>query len=106
MPLMKLKSKFANNGTMSESAKLRQKKYDLKKFYGLSIAEADYLRSTYNCEICGDKAKKMVIDHEIPGTYRGVLCQQCNTRLGWVEKYKEVIEEYLERGPQNAIDQE
>ena len=48
----------------------------------------------------------MVIDHEIPGTYRGVLCQQCNTRLGWVEKYKEVIEEYLERGPQNAIDQE
>ena len=100
------KSKFANNGTLSPQRRLNQKKSDLKRFYGLSVAEADYLRSTYSCEICRTKAKKMVIDHKIPGTYRGILCQQCNTRLGWVEKYKEVIEEYLERGPQNAINQE
>jgi 5-methylcytosine-specific restriction endonuclease McrA len=101
-----MKSKFANNGSTSPAKRLVQKRYDLKKFYGLSIAEADYLRSTYSCEICGDKAKKMVIDHKIPGTYRGILCQQCNTRLGWVEKHKEVIDNYLERGPQNAIDKE
>jgi 5-methylcytosine-specific restriction endonuclease McrA len=101
-----MKSKFANNGTTSPQKRLVQKRYDLKKNYGLSIAEADYLRSTYCCEICGDKAKKMVIDHKIPGTYRGILCQQCNTRLGWVERYKEVIDNYLERGPQNAINEE
>jgi hypothetical protein len=97
------KSKFANNGTLSPEKKLRQKKHDLKKKYGLSIAEADYLRNQ-ECEICGVKAKKMCIDHKIPRTYRGVLCQQCNTRLGWFEKYREVILEYTERGPQNAID--
>ena len=30
------KSKFANNGTLSPEKKLRQKKHDLKKKYGLS----------------------------------------------------------------------
>ena len=97
----KPKSKFANNGTMDEAAKLRQKRYDLKKKYGLTIAEAEYLR-TLPCEICGVVANKMCIDHKIPRTYRGILCNQCNTRLGWFEKYRDTIEEYAERGPQNA----
>ena len=92
-----------NNGTLSPQKRLNQKKSDLKRFYGLTIAEADYLRSTYSCEICGVKAKRMVIDHKIPGTYRGILCNQCNPRLGWLEKHRDIIEEYLERGPQNAI---
>jgi len=99
----KKRSKFANNGTLGPEAKLRQKRYDLKKKYGLSIAEAEYLRSL-PCEICGVNAKKMCIDHKIPKTYRGVLCNQCNVRLGWVEKYKDIIDEYVERGPQNATD--
>jgi len=94
-------SKFANNGTTSPAKRLVQKRYDLKKHYGLSIAEADYLR-TLPCEICGVQAKKMCIDHKIPKTYRGVLCQQCNTRLGWFEKHQETISKYIERGPQNA----
>jgi hypothetical protein len=98
-------SKFANNGTTTPAKRLNQKKYDLKTFYGLSIAEADYLRSQ-PCEICGEKAKKMCIDHKIPKTYRGVLCQQCNTRLGWFEKYRDTISDYVERGPQNATSKE
>ena len=96
------KSKHANNGSTSPAKRLNQKRYDLKSNYGLSIAEADYLRSQ-PCEICRVKAKKMCIDHKILGTYRGVLCQQCNTRLGWFEKYKDTVEQYLERGPQNAV---
>jgi hypothetical protein len=44
----------------------------------------------------------MCIDHKIPGTYRGVLCQQCNTRLGWLERFCDVVLTYKERGPQNA----
>ena len=100
-----MKSKFANNGTMSPAAKLRQKKYDLKSTYGLSVAEADYLRATVACEICGDKAKRMVIDHKIKGTYRGILCNQCNPRLGWLEKNLDTILEYIERGPQNATNE-
>ena len=89
-------SKFANNGTCSPAKRLRQKRYDLKKFYGLTIEEADELR-TKTCEICGTKSKKMVIDHDHnqQGTYRGILCQQCNTRLGWFEKNQEIITSYL-----------
>ena len=100
------KSKFANNGTTSPAKRLSQLKYQNKKNYGLSLEESKYLRETYSCEICGVKAKRMVIDHKIPGTYRGVLCNQCNPRLGWLEKHLEVIEKYLERGPQNATNKE
>lgn len=96
-------SKFANNGTASLAKRRNQLKYQNRKNYGLSLEESEYLRSTYSCEICGQKAKRMVIDHKIPGTYRGVLCNQCNPRLGWFEKYREVILDYAERGPQNAI---
>jgi len=94
-----VKHKFANNGTLSPQKRLNQLKYDSKKKYGLSLEEAKYLREQ-PCEICGVKANKMCIDHKIPRTYRGVLCQQCNTRLGWFEKYQEIIDAYVERGPQ------
>jgi len=99
-----MKSKFANNGTLSPDRKLKARKDSARQNYNLSLEEADYLRSL-PCEICGEKAKKMCIDHKIPKTYRGVLCQQCNTRLGWFEKYRDTISDYVERGPQNAINE-
>jgi len=91
---MTIRHKFANNGTLSPQKRLNQLRYDIKKKYGLTLEEVKELRQL-PCEICGLFAKKMCIDHKIPGTYRGVLCQQCNTRLGWFEKRKEVIENYL-----------
>ena len=94
--------KFANNGTLPENLRLNQRRYDAKKKYGLTLSEVEELRKL-PCEICGAKAKKMCIDHKIPSTYRGVLCQQCNTRLGWFEKYQETIVKYQQRSPQNAI---
>ncbi len=97
--------KFANKGTLPANLRLNQLRYDAKKKYGLSLKEAQYLR-TLPCEICGEKASKMCIDHKIPRTYRGVLCQQCNTRLGWFERNREIILEYVERGPQNAVSEE
>lgn len=96
-----MKHKFANNGTLPPNKLRNQLKADAKKKYGLSLEDAIYLRNQ-SCEICGILAKKMCIDHKIPKTYRGVLCQQCNTRLGWFEKYREIIETYIERGPQNG----
>ncbi len=69
---------------------------------GVSQEQARKLRCE-PCDICGKKAKKMCIDHKIPGTYRGVLCQQCNTRLGWLEKNLDLILGYKDRGPQNAV---
>ena len=91
---MTVRHKFANNGTLPPNLRLNQLRYDVKKKYGLTLEEVKELRKL-PCEICGLFAKKMCIDHKIPGTYRGVLCQQCNTRLGWFEKRKEVIENYL-----------
>jgi hypothetical protein len=95
------KSKFANNGTLPATLRENQRRHDAKKFYGLSLEEADFLR-TCSCDICGTLAKKMCIDHKIPGTFRGVLCQQCNTRLGWFEKYKDIILDYKDRPPQKV----
>jgi hypothetical protein len=89
---------------LPENLRYNQLKYDVKKKYGLCIEEAKYLREQ-SCEICGTKAKKMCIDHKIPRTYRGVLCQQCNTRLGWFEKNVTIILKYVERGPQNITPQ-
>lgn len=99
----KSKSKFANNGTLSPERRLKARR-DRVRNYGLTLEEADEMRNNFKCEICGVKAKKMVIDHKIPKTFRGVLCQQCNIRLGWFEKNLETITEYIKRGPQNAID--
>lgn len=97
----KTKHKFANNGSLPENLRLNQLRYDAKKKYGLTLEKAKELRSQ-PCDICGKKAKKMCIDHKIPGTYRGILCQQCNTRLGWLEKNCDNILSYKDRGPQNA----
>lgn len=90
----------ANNGTMPAHRRLNQLKHDAKYRFGLTLAQAQHLR-TKNCEICGKLAKKMCLDH-IPGkegTHRGVLCQQCNTRLGWYERYTYSILDYASREP-------
>ena len=92
------KSKFANNGTTSPARRRIQLKSQYKTNYGLTLEEVTELKKGH-CEICGQHAKKMVIDHKhgTKGTYRGVLCQQCNVRLGWVEKYRDDINRYLEK---------
>jgi hypothetical protein len=97
-----LRHKFANNGTLPENLRRNQLRYDAKKKYGLTLDRVKELRCQ-PCDICGTKAKKMCIDHKIAGTYRGVLCQQCNTRLGWLEKNLDVVLAYKDRGPQNAV---
>jgi hypothetical protein len=99
---MTTKSKFSNNNTLPENLRQNQLRYDAKKNYGLSIEQVRNLREQ-PCDICGKKAKKMCIDHKVPGTYRGVLCQQCNSRLGWLEQLCETILVYKDREPQNKV---
>jgi hypothetical protein len=74
---------------------------DAKHRYGLTAAQAKRKRRKC-CEICGKRPKKMCLDHKGPANvfnqdYRGVLCQQCNTRLGWFERLQKKILKYLER---------
>lgn len=84
-----------------------RRNHDARKRYGFPSYAAMVSARNRPCEICGKKARKMCIDHAGParvfnGTHRGVLCQQCNTRLGWLEANKAVIEAYLERGSSDA----
>ena len=69
-----------------------------KHRFGLTLEEVTAYRSQH-CEICGVKAKRMCIDHQHNGraNFRGVLCQQCNVRLGWYEKQKDNIKDYLNK---------
>ena len=47
------------------------------------------------CEIC-EKEKKLCLDHDHKtGLFRGWLCFSCNTKLAFMEKYKEKAEAYL-----------
>ena len=52
------------------------------------------------CRIChrdfGEEAKRACVDHDhYTGKIRGLLCTQCNTRLGWVERNWPRLLEYL-----------
>ena len=81
----------------------RQRDLDARRRYSFESYAA--LREARNrpCEICGKQARKMCADHagradQFFGTHRGILCQQCNTRLGWFERHRVVIEGYVLRG--------
>lgn len=92
-------------------AKMR-KRYDErpKKLSGISldVSYGDFVKYKNShpvCEICGrreyvstggKKPNSLAIDHQ-HGTnhFRGLLCQQCNTKLGWFEKNKESVLAYL-----------
>lgn len=77
---------------------LAQRRWHLKKFYGMSLEDFDVMLDSQNggCAICGTKPKagepgtRMVVDHcHSAGHVRGILCDICNTALG---KFKDDID--------------
>lgn len=73
--------------------------------------ELDKYRADHKiCEICGmpstvstvkgkSEPNALSVDHDHEtNRFRGLLCQNCNSRLGWYENHKAVIEEYIKRG--------
>lgn len=78
--------------------------------FDLDISYGDYIQYCEEhpcCEICGKpeyvstggtKTNRLAIDHQ-HGTnhFRGLLCQQCNTKLGWFEKNRENVLDYLQK---------
>ena len=76
-----------------------------------TIADVEaYVETHTQCEICGrtieetvkwdspNKAKRLCVDHDHESMqFRGILCQICNRQLGWYEKNKEAINNYLNR---------
>ena len=75
----------------------------IKKKYGLSAVDVEQMRSSQNgeCAICREAKDRLFIDHcHSTGRVRALLCQTCNTFLGWYEKKAETIlqfQAYLEQ---------
>lgn len=84
-----------NKDKVSKSTRRRQ----LLKF-GLTVDDYVKLKEDQNgvCFICKKTTpnKDLAVDHcHNTGKIRGLLCLKCNTRLGWFEKYADIILRYL-----------
>ena len=59
------------------------------------------------CEICGTEFKhhNKNIDHDHSTNYfRGILCNSCNSRLGWLENREQTIQEYRAKAENKIAD--
>lgn len=70
------------------------KRARLKKKYGLSIEDVAAMRAQQEgkCAICERSTQRLFVDHcHVKGHVRSLLCQTCNTFLGWYEKKADAI---------------
>lgn len=62
--------------------------------YGLTEADIERMRVEQDgrCAICNRKTTRLFVDHcHTKGHVRALLCQTCNTFLGWYEKKADTI---------------
>lgn len=86
-----------------EKDRERSRRSHLKRNYGIS--EQEYTRMLNQqkgvCAICEESCKtgkRLAVDHShITGKIRGLLCFECNRRLGIVESFMEQALEYLDK---------
>lgn len=75
---------------------------ELLKKYGITrdIYDKMVLDQNGECKICKstlDMSKFTHVDHDHKtNKVRGILCHSCNTKLGWLEKYKDQVLKYLD----------
>jgi hypothetical protein len=77
------------------------KEYHLKKMYGLTDSEVITMLEEQDskCGICERELDRQAVcvDHcHTTGKVRGILCRNCNMKLGWYEKHFEAAATYLE----------
>lgn len=71
----------------------------------ITVAELERYRKTHTvCDICGNpetvqqkgKVKRLSVDHDHSNNhFRGLVCNHCNTKLGWLDKYYDTIIDYV-----------
>ncbi len=102
------KNREKHNRLSRESQKRNRHKYvekigdyHLRRKYGLSLDEKRAMVAAQNgkCLICAKEFKNSRsthVDHcHQTGRIRGILCNVCNTKLGWYEMFSEAISTYL-----------
>ena len=109
------KIKSGNNGNYPKHTKLYYTNLIKAKdgsTLDITLKELDDYRLNHKvCEICGRTIeesikwkskyapKNLCVDHDHNTLkFRGLLCSVCNRQLGWYEKYKEEISNYLNKG--------
>ncbi len=66
----------------------------LKRKYGITPECVEKMRAAQGgcCAICDRKTTRLFVDHcHTTGRVRALLCQTCNTFLGWYEKKADTI---------------
>jgi hypothetical protein len=66
--------------------------------YDLTVDDYDAMVKNQRnlCKICGEKPKRLVVDHcHTTGAVRGLLCVRCNSCLGWFEAHENSAKTYL-----------
>ena len=77
------------------------KYHNAKHKYGLSPEEYDAMLAL-GCKFCGS-LENLCIDHShITGKVRGTLCKGCNSKLGWYENHKSIIDTYLKENNEST----
>ena len=79
----------------------RKIEQDIRR-YGLTITQYYDMVKQQNglCNICGvdrcNTGRRYAVDHDhATGRVRGLLCFDCNTRLGWYDRNKEAIDRHV-----------
>lgn len=76
--------------------------YHYMSRYGITFAEKQEIIEKQNnkCLICSEEFKNnrhIHVDHcHVTNKLRGILCYSCNSKLGWFEKNKNSVINYLE----------
>lgn len=105
------KSRKVNKAWVIKQKKLQGKnfckKYRIKHLYGLTLKQHKeiYIQQNGCCAICNESVPydKIFTDHNHAvgkGKMRALLCNRCNTMLGYLEKFPELTQrmfEYMEK---------
>ena len=73
----------------------KKKEQVLRYKYGISLEDWQTMFDNQNgcCAICGKKTDKLVVEHNHDnGKVRGLLCNKCNSALGFVFEDKNILE--------------
>lgn len=77
-----------------ESIKEKSSHQHRERTYGITKEDYEHMLNAQNgvCAICKKDSKLWVDHNHLTGKIRGLLCPSCNTFIGYIETYSELID--------------